>query len=131
MSDEIQIMMKDSNLESTFKNKAEKLNAEVRPKLWGKLEKRMDDHYASTNPAQIVHGEWMRYAAAMVLLIAGGFLLSRVDTNTKSVRIAQGFVIEEVNHSVEADQTYKEMVDFSHRYYNTLINPGAKKKSPL
>lgn len=127
-------MMKDNNLESTFKNKADKLNAEVRPKLWDKLEKRMDDHYASTSPAspaQIVHREWMRYAAALLLLIGAGFLLSKVGTKNNSVRIAQGFVIEEVNQSVEADKTYKEMVDFSHRYYNTLINPGAIRKTPL
>ena len=123
--------MKDNNLESTFKKKADNLNTEVRPKIWDKLEKRMDDHYASTSPAQIVQLEWMRYAAAFVLLIAGGFLLSKVGTKNNSVRMAQGFVIEEANQSVEADQTYKEMVDFSHKYYNTLINPGAKRKTPL
>jgi len=75
-SDEIQIMMKDNNLESTFKKKADNLHTEVRPKIWDKLEKRMDDHYASTSPAlapnQIVHREWMRYAAAFALLILGG-----------------------------------------------------------
>jgi len=129
-SDEIQIMMKDNNLESTFKNIADNLNTEVRPKLWDKLEKRMDDHYASTSPTQIVRQEWMRYAAAMALLLIGGFLLSKVGS-TNTTNMAQSFVIEEIQQAEEADQTYKEMVDFSHKYYNTLINPGAKRKSPL
>lgn|GEM_PF-2992990 len=129
-SDEIQIMMKDNNLESTFKNIADNLNTEVRPKLWDKLEKRMDDHYASTSPTQIVRQEWMRYAAAMALLLIGGFLLSKVGS-TNTTNMAQSFVIEEIQQAGEADQTYKEMVDFSHKYYNTLINPGAKRKSPL
>jgi len=129
-------MMKDNNLESTFKKKADKLNAEVRPKLWDKLEKRMDDHYASTSPAsptQIIQMEWMRYAAAFALLIVGGFLLSKIgSTNSpNSFRMANNFVIEEVDQVGEADQIYKEMVDFSHKYYNTLINPGAKRKTPL
>jgi hypothetical protein len=123
-------MMKDNNLESTFKNIADNLNTEVRPKLWDKLEKRMDDHYASTSPTQIVRQEWMRYAAAMALLLIGGFLLSKVGS-TNTTNMAQSFVIEEIQQAEEADQTYKEMVDFSHKYYNTLINPGAKRKSPL
>jgi hypothetical protein len=123
-------MMKDNNLESTFKNIADNLNTEVRPKLWDKLEKRMDDHYASTSPTQIVRQEWMRYAAAMALLLIGGFLLSKVGS-TNTTNMAQSFVIEEIQQAGEADQTYKEMVDFSHKYYNTLINPGAKRKSPL
>jgi len=126
MWDEIQIMMKDNNLESTFKNKADSLTSEVRPKLWDKLEKRMDDHYESTFAAPpVISIDWLRYAAAFILLIGAGFMLKQVSQNNS---VATRFVMEEISTHVEADQKYKEMVEFSQKYYRTLINPGAKQK---
>ncbi len=117
-------MMKDNNFESTFKNKAEKLTSEVRPKLWDKLEKRMDDHYESTSVnAPVISIDWIRYAAALVLLIGAGFMLKQVSQENAS---PTRFVMEEISSPVEADLKYKEMVEFSQKYYHTLINPGAK-----
>jgi len=126
--DEIQIMMKDNNLESTFKNKAEKLQVDVRPKLWDKLEKRMDDHYETTAPA--ITFDWFRYAAALVLLFGAGFLLTKVN-NTAPLPMAQSFIIEELSSPEDVDLKYKEMIDFSLKHYQMLANPGAKVKSSL
>ena len=70
--------MSKKNIESTFKKKSENYQADVRPKLWDKLEKRMDDHYATTTSVKMVSIAWMRYAAALVLLLGAGFALSLV-----------------------------------------------------
>jgi len=90
----------------------------------------MDDHYATTTPPRLVSAAWMSYAAAFALLLGAGFLLSRVGGATQHTT-AHNFTIEEVNSPQEEDKVYKEMVDFSQRHYNTLINPGQKKKSAL
>ncbi len=122
--------MNNKNIESTFKEKADSYKSDPRPKLWDKLEKRMDDHYATAPAQQLVSSAWMSYAAAFVLLIGAGFLLSKFGAPSQKV-MAQHFTFEEINNTQEEDKVYKEMVDFSQRHYRMLINPGQKKKSAL
>ncbi len=113
--------MKKNNIESIIKKESENYREEVRPKLWNKLEKRMDDHYASTSPAPMVSMAWTRYAAAFVLLLGAVFLLSRISTETHP-RTAEQFVIEEVSSSSDEDQLYKLMINFSQNQYRPLVS---------
>lgn len=111
--------MEKKNIESILKTESDNYREDVRPKLWDKLEKRMDDHYATTTPVKIVQYSWMRYAAAFILLLGAGFIISRLDSTTSndSIRVAEQFTIEELPSSTEDDQLYKVMINFSQKMY--------------
>ncbi len=113
--------MKKNNIDSIIKKESKNYREEVRPKLWDKLEKRMDDHYDSTSPAPKVSIAWTRYAAAFILLVGAVFLLSRLSTEAHP-RTAQQFVIEEVSTVSDEDQLYKLMIDFSQKQYRPLVS---------
>ena len=122
--------MEKKNIESILREKSENLHSEVRPKLWDKLEKRMDDHYDSTVSTKHIQFAWIRYAAAFILLIGAGFLLSRLDT-TNTRALSSQFTIEEVNSFSEEDKLYQEMTSFSLQYYRSHILPTKDSSTPL
>lgn len=115
--------MKKKNIESIVQKESENYRVEVRPKLWDKLEKRMDDHYATTTPSKVLDLAWMRYAAALALLIGAGFLISQLDTND-SLRVAQQFTLEELPSVTEDDKLYEDMINFSQNMYRPLVSSG-------
>ncbi len=113
--------MKNKNIESIVQKESENYRVEVRPKLWDKLEKRMDDHYETTAPSKVVDLTWMRYAAALILLLGAGFLISRLDT-IDSLEVADQFTLEELPSISEVDQVYEDMINFSQKMYRPLLN---------
>ena len=113
--------MEKKSIESIVQKESENYRVAVRPKLWDKLEKRMDDHYETTTPGQVVQFAWMRYAAALVLLLGAGFLISRLDTNDK-LMAAEQFTLEEISTSSEDDQLYEDMIHFSQTMYRPLVS---------
>ncbi len=113
--------MEKKSIESIVKKESENYRVEVRPKLWDKLEKRMDDHYEITPPEQMIQLVWMRYAAALILLLGAGFLISRLDINDQSLTTAQ-FTLEEISTTSEDDQLYKDMIHFSQKMYRPLVS---------
>ena len=118
---EIQKIMKKKNIESIVQKESENYRVDVRPKLWDKLEKRMDDHYATTTPNKVVDLTWMRYAAALVLLIGAGFLISQLDTSS-SPRVAAQFTLEELPGVSDDDKLYEDMINFSQKMYRPLVS---------
>ena len=118
---EIKKIMEKKNIESIVQKESENYRVEVRPKLWDKLEKRMDDHYETTTPEQVVKFAWMRYAAAAILLMGAGLLISRLDTNNKLMATEQ-FILEEISTTSEDDQLYEDMIHFSQKMYRPLVS---------
>ena len=123
-------MKKEKNLKSIFKTKSENYKSDVRPKLWDKLEKRMDDHYATTPPLKMVSHAWMRYAAALILLLGATFLLTQVQ-DKETALTAHQFYIVELSSVDEEVKIYEDMVHFSQQHYQTLINPTKKTSKSL
>ena len=117
--------MKKENIESIVKQNADKYRVEVRPKLWDKLEKRMDDHYSSITPKPERQFSWLRYAAAIVLLIGGGLLFTQIGTSS-SAHIAEQFTLEELPSVSDKDQLYEDMIEFSQNYYRPLVSSNDK-----
>ena len=113
--------MEKKNIESIVQKESENYRVEVRPKLWDKLEKRMDDHYETTTPEQVVKFAWMRYAAAAILLMGAGLLISRLDINNKLMATEQ-FILEEISTTSEDDQLYEDMIHFSQKMYRPLVS---------
>jgi hypothetical protein len=114
----------EKNIESIVQKESENYRVEVRPKLWDKLEKRMDDHYETTTPDPVVRLAWLRYAAATLLLLSAGFLISRLDTSDKLLT-AEQYTLEEISNSSEDDHLYENMIHFSQKMYRPLVSSGA------